>query len=292
MKKRKTRMRRVVDKKLTIENFIYNSGKRICLIVAVFMFLGFWIGAIKIQAFALEKKESLQRQKGILTYVSSDVMCELEGEQEPFGYAELYWNDKESGKIQELSLIGGTEQYREWKDGFCFPITVTGYDGDIFLLGDVEISGNEELFDYKEEFLKYLGLSEEYYQIDEIQWTGECYEKDGVLCRNALAIGKKLMRYVDARYGGNIRVPERAEEEMLVETAETLKDETVEVKLELEEWKEDEIVSGELELSLFDRLLRWFMEHLTIVSISILFLLGVIFSIIWIFNSKKEESQD
>lgn len=258
--------------------------------MAVLMLTGIMAGEMKFSVFALEDTDSLRREQETVTYVSSEIAYELEGGQEPPEHAALYLNGEEEGKTQELSLVGGKEVYREWTDGFCFPITVTGYDGDIFLLGDVEIDAGEDLLHYKKEFLEYLGLSEECYQIDEIQWTGETYEREGVLCRNALARGKKLMRYVNARYGGNVRLLKKATEEALEEVTETLEEET-ETALESES-RENVLEIAEQELSLFDKILRWFKEHLTIVSVSILFLLGVILSIFWILKLKKEESRD
>lgn len=283
----KKRGRIIIDKKITksAKNFFVRK-KRKCRIVAVLMLTGIMAGEMKFSVFALEDTDSLCRQQETVTYVSSEIAYELEGGQEAPEHAALYLNGEAEGKTQELSLVGGKEVYREWKDGFCFPITVTGYDGDIFLLGDVKIDAGEELLHYKKEFLEYLGLSEDYYQIDEIQWTGETYEREGMLCRNALAKGKKLMRYVNARYGGNVRLLKKAMEEV----TETLEEET-ETALEPES-RENVLEIAEQELSLFDKILRWFKEHLTIVSVSILFLLGIILSIFWILKSKKEESRD
>lgn len=275
----------------TIAEGIFRTGKRFCLIGAALLFIGSGMGKMKSFAVVSEKRDLLERQDGTFTYVSSELSCELEGEQEPPGYAELYLNTDMSEKRQELSFVGGKEQYREWKEGFCFPITVTGYDGDIFLLGDVEIAADSELLSYKEEFLKYLGLSEAYYQIDEIQWMGESYEREGTVYRDALARGKKLMRYVDARYGGNIRLSNTAKKEALAETEEAEEGSEIE-KASPSKGRENEAAVNEQKLSLFDRLIRWFKEHLTVVSVSLLFLAAVVLSMRWLLKSKKEENRD
>ena len=39
-------------------------------------------------------------------------------------------------------------------------------------------------------------------------WTGEPYEKDGVICRDAEAYGARRIRHVLARYGGQVRTPD------------------------------------------------------------------------------------
>lgn len=41
-----------------------------------------------------------------------------------------------------------------------------------------------------------------------MEWSGETYEKEGILCRDARATGEKLVRNVEVRYGGQVKTPE------------------------------------------------------------------------------------
>lgn len=273
--------------------------KRIRVVFLALIFLGMGMGESEFRCLA-EEKEAV-RVETVQKYISSEIPCELEAMQSPPEYAVLELKDdvSQDGNEKLLPILEVKEKYREWKEGFCFPITVTGYDSDIFLLGDAEIRAEEELSSYKKEFLKYLGLSEEFYQIDEIQWTGESYEKDGVLCRNALAKGRKLMRYADVRYGGNVRllseVREEKKEEMPIEVIENLKEEESELGLALPSSSEiiDHVAGQEeQDLSFLDKLARWFQEHLTVITISILFFLCIILILVFLFRSEKKKSQD
>lgn len=261
----------------------------------VFMLLFFStvMSAIDSFAFAAEKTGNATVKKSVLTYVSSALPCELEGMQEPMEYIFLALRDEsDQQKLQQLET---TEKYREWKDGFCFPITISGYDGDVFLLGDTEIPAAADLSDYADEFLRYLGLSEAYYRIDEIVWSGDSYMEGDVLCRNAIAHGEKLMRYVDVKYGGEVQITVKRDRNDEVPQVEIV--EESETQKFVEKQMQEELPEGafqlpeEQKLSLFEQLIHWIREHLTVVSLSILFLLGNIFSIVVLLRTKKEKSR-
>lgn len=46
----------------------------------------------------------------------------------------------------------------QWTGGFQFLITVSGYDADVFQLGNAEIPKDAELSSYGTEFLEYLAF--------------------------------------------------------------------------------------------------------------------------------------
>lgn len=94
-----------------------------------------------------------------------------------------------------------------WSDDFIFPITITGYDADIFSLNGVEIPRTADLTAYADEFLRYLKLDENSYRISSIEWDGDPYEKEGVLMRNAIGKGSKYVRDIDATYSGEVKLP-------------------------------------------------------------------------------------
>lgn len=117
--------------------------------------------------------------------------------------------DEQSGqKISErLPLINQVQTEDIWSDTFVFLIVVSDYDATAFMLNDTEIPKNAELKDYAEDFLDYLGLSSDYYRIQNISWDGEPYKAGGTVCRKAIATGQKLVHNVTAVYGGDVTIP-------------------------------------------------------------------------------------
>jgi hypothetical protein len=107
----------------------------------------------------------------------------------------------------ELPVVSQVEERLYWDYDFTFPIEVSGYQEDTYLLGGREIPNGVPLIDYAEEFLKYLNLPGDYYQITSIVWTGEPVERNGDMVRNAQARGKKLVKNIRAAYGGEVTVP-------------------------------------------------------------------------------------
>lgn len=106
----------------------------------------------------------------------------------------------------ELPLTDKTESEWYWTQ-FQFPITVSGYDADVLDLNGLEIKPDEPLINYKTEFLDMLGLDQERYTIESIEWDGEPYEDDDVLCRDANAYGTKYVTDVDAVYAAEVHLP-------------------------------------------------------------------------------------
>ncbi len=107
----------------------------------------------------------------------------------------------------ELPVVSQVEECFYWDYDFTFPIEVSGYQEDTYLLGNREIPNGVPLTDYAEEFLKYLNLPGDYYQITGIVWTGEPVERNGNMVRNAQAQGRKLVKNIRAVYGGEVTVP-------------------------------------------------------------------------------------
>lgn len=95
-----------------------------------------------------------------------------------------------------------------WEDEFSFPITITGYDADVFVLNNREIPKTEDLTLYADDFLAYLKLDPNSYRIDSISWDGEAYiGEDGTMMRNAHGTGSKKVRDLEATYGGEVNMP-------------------------------------------------------------------------------------
>lgn len=121
---------------------------------------------------------------------------------------EYTYTDANTGKsIHEmLPLTDQSESSWYWMP-FEFPITISGYGADVLDLNGTEIPADAQLADYSSEFLKMLGLNQEYYRIDSIVWDKEPYEQNGELCRNAMGRGEKYVTDIDAVYSGTVTLP-------------------------------------------------------------------------------------
>lgn len=243
---------------------------------------------------------------GTLTYVSTSVPYELEGREEPPETAVIPIKDEATGTEfeREVPLIEIIEQNLFWSDDFSFPVTVSGYDADSFILGDEEIPAEASLSDYGEEFLTYLGLPSDCYRVETVAWEGDAYEKDGILCRDALATGEKLVRRVEAKYGGQVRTPEvegkqyiGIYEEIIPETEEETEEESVEQleerQTETQEIRQTEEVTPDEPSgrgSFVNQVLRWLERNLTVIKFGGMFFLVISGTILLLFMTRKKKS--
>lgn len=112
---------------------------------------------------------------------------------------------------QELKVRLPAVDYKEedtyWDYNFTFPIIVTGYDADSYMLGQIEIPSGSPFIDYADQLLEYLKLPPQYYKITRIQWEGGPLEKDGEMVRKATAYGRKLVKDIRGIYGGEVTFP-------------------------------------------------------------------------------------
>lgn len=237
-------------------------------------------------------------KEGRSKFVSSWISLALEGEWEPPEQAEILVEDEDTGIKKEYTvpMLEMKEKSREWTDDFSFSVTVSGYGAETFWLGDMEIPGEKPLDQCGPELLLYLGLPAEYYHVEEVEWLGEPYEKEGILCRDAQARGRKLMRNMEVRYGGQVKLPpaeglkyycvyrEILEEEGSGEETEAaLEEEHVTQNTERMFQEEVETTSGTAgndSGTLAEQFLRWLTQHLTIVRVGAVFLAGILFAVL------------
>lgn len=243
-------------------------------------------------------------KEGTKTYASAVVPYVLEGRQEPPEKAVVTLIDDATGGEyeRELPMLEAAEKDSFWDSEFSFSVTVSGYDSDGFLLGETEIPAGSDLVLYGKELLKYLGLPEDCYKVEAVEWDGECYEQDGILCRNAIASGVKRMRNVEVKYGGQVQTPEvqgrkyvGIYEEI---TAVTEEKETQEEQKEEEQADIYEIKNSAHELSqeegFFRKALHWMEKHLTVIVFGAEFFLasflaGVLFWLLYRENKRKRQ---
>lgn len=91
-----------------------------------------------------------------------------------------------------------------WLDDFSFPVTIYSCDADTYMLGSLEIPKDADLTQYDQGFLNLLGLDADYYQIHSISLTGEPYELNEELVRDAMAYGSRKVVDVTATYNGTV----------------------------------------------------------------------------------------
>lgn len=270
----------------------------------------FSIGGFPVKAFA-----KTTSNEGTFTYVSAMVSYKLEGRQEPPETTAIEIKDENTGMAYErtVSCMEIRENEVLWEDGFSFSLTVSGYDADQFLLGETLIPANDELSDYGEEFLSYLNLPPDCYRIENVCWDGDCYEKDGVICRDATADGEKLVRYVDVKYGGQVWIPisstgqgsskerEGVKEPETGEVRENIQNAETEIQgggvLEgSKEWENGEYEEHSPTESPFAKLRHYVREHMTVVTLGSLFFCGIFgcTTFLWLLgkNEKKKEKPD
>lgn len=99
-----------------------------------------------------------------------------------------------------------------WRDDFSFPVTFHGCDAGICQLGDVLIPYEEEKPDLdgqEAQLLHMIGAPEDAYRVTDIFWNGEIYtDEAGVICRDAYAVGSKLVKDIQVHYEGAAVFPE------------------------------------------------------------------------------------
>ena len=225
---------------------------------------------------------------GILTYVSASIPYELEGMQKVPETALITIEDEDTGDCfeREVPWRETTEIEMTWRDNFSFPLTVHNYGADVFYLGDHEIPAYAELSGYGELLLEYLALAPEYYRIETVEWIGDPYEQDNMVCRDAMAYGEKLVRYVDVIYGGQIQTPDFPGQRYVALYEEMIPE------IESFTEPESEIQEANTEERFSERITRWIREHITVVAFSSVFLLALCgWGLLLFLSSEKKKKE-
>lgn len=250
------------------------------------------------QRLSIELKQT--KKPGTLTYTSSTRSYELEGWQEAPETVMLTLQDETTGTSfeREITRKEVIEQGLRWDENFSFPVTVHGYDADRFYLGETEIPAGDDLTGYGDLLLEYLGLPSECYQVEKVEWSGEPYEQEGSLCRDAMAYGEKLIRLVDVVYGGQIRTPDLPAKQYLAVyeavSAETIEETEAFTETESNEGIQQEKAALQQEVQqkpFFESLKQWIREHTTVIAFSMLFLLAVVGWLLLLYLSSKKKKE-
>ena len=115
--------------------------------------------------------------------------------------------------VTEFTLpIKETKRVNErWEDSFTFDIVVEHADSGLFQIGNEVISLNQTVDPFAGNeglLLELIGVPNDAYQIDHTAWAGNMYEQNGILYRNAVAYGKKLVYDLEISYEDVLTLPE------------------------------------------------------------------------------------
>lgn len=148
-------------------------------------------------------KERREYKEAIVTFTAVEAGVQIPQEKE----SEFEDADTSQTVNSILGLKNQEVMGEYWEDNFTFPVTITGYDADILLLNGKEIPKDADLTDYSEDFLEYLKLDSQAYEISSIVWSGEPYTENGLVMRKATAKGRKWVKDIRATYGGEVQMP-------------------------------------------------------------------------------------
>lgn len=110
-----------------------------------------------------------------------------------------------SGTLLKTEVTTINEQ---WKDDLYLPVTFYSYGADEYQLGDIIISADDDnLLEAAAKegplILDSLGMSDQAYHITSMVWNGEPFtDEEGQICRNAIALGERLLKDVEVVYTG------------------------------------------------------------------------------------------
>ena len=186
-----------------------------------------------------------------------------------------------------LPVVNYKEEGTYWDYNFTFPVTVTGYDAESYMLGQTEISGNTPLIDHADLLLAYLNLPSQYYEVTSIEWAGEPVLKNGEMTRNATARGRKLVKDVTGVYGGDVTFPAvkaNVFHGVYIESEAENKTEQIIYK------KEATATYEQINMGFWD-FLKWLLSNPVIVAILLLLLLIVIILLILLIRSMKRKKK-
>ena len=127
---------------------------------------------------------------------------------------EIQYTDPQTGKTVSAVLSFDHLEVLDdfsWRSDVTILLTFSYYDSFGYVLGDVFIPYQEEtpaLEGAESVLLDSLDLNPEQYRLTKFQWTGEPYEENGVMYRNAEASGQRYAASYRAVYSGTVSLPD------------------------------------------------------------------------------------
>ena len=199
---------------------------------------------------------------------------------------------------RELPLTGYQVDQERWVDDFSFPIKIYSYDADHYLLGEVMIPKGTVLSEYGVELLDSLGLSSDYYKVNNVTLVDEPYEYDGELIQQAMAYGSRKVADVTATYAGSYTLPSvtgwyyqctysNKDPDKAIDTVYTIKV-TATYEQEQSITYEGEPASQEQHKSLLNRLFDFITNPVTL-AVLLIFIFIII--VLMLFKRKKKKTE-
>ena len=177
-------------------------------------------GTIEREGISYQLKDSILEKADIPAHevpITKEVVYEaVEGKDMIPSRIPVSVTDDATGQQMEgIDEISGQEFGEErWEENFSFPVTFHEYGLEGYWLGETVFKLEDDTPDfhgYEAELLALIGVSNEEYTVETVTWDGEAYEdSEGILCRNAVASGKKLVSDCKAVYQGTAVFREEA----------------------------------------------------------------------------------
>lgn len=119
---------------------------------------------------------------------------------------EITITNEVTGQPEKVTCsLTGVQQLPDgaWEDT-SIGITFISYDSQIFEWRGHQVTKDTAypLQGYERELLASVGADTDSYRITNISWSGQAYDNNGILCRDAVAAVQRYVRYYRANYSG------------------------------------------------------------------------------------------
>lgn len=193
-----------------------------------------------------------------------------------------------SGSLHKTEIQTINEQ---WKDDLYLPVTFYSYGADEFQLENIIISAEadhllEETAKKGSLILDSLGLSDQAYHITSMVWSGEPFtDEDGQLCRNAIALGERLLKDVEVVYKGEVilKEPDHYELHAVYQAQEVNEESAEELTTQAE---------PELPISASKKGPFWYLIRTGFVITVAIGIIGILIGIILLFIMKRRKKEE
>lgn len=209
----------------------------------------------------------------------------------------ITYQDQNSGYEQKdyYPVLEKVWDQEQWLNDFSMTVTFHEYGADRYVLKADQVELGETILElpaHQETLLAMAGLSPTDYQIEKLRWSTESYADDqGILCRDALAFGKRRVQDCYVTYGGTIKLPDQVIYEAAAVYREKM-EESIEETVEETPLTEPETIEVQQEPKVEGiwKIIRKVLV-ITITASSLILIAAVLFLIIWRKKQKKRKER-
>jgi len=129
-------------------------------------------------------------------------------EQKPIEYMDGVTKEVVKGDLN-FNQIKQVTDYN-WLDNITIPTTFIIYQAKYYVIEDAYVPYNDvkpALKGYEYPILQHLKADPNSYRIDDMNWKGDVYEKDGILYRDAEVLASQFVADYVANYTGTVSLP-------------------------------------------------------------------------------------